>query len=349
MTLTQTAILVKQIILISTIALILGIIGFVSYKVWYANYLKNLPVVEEKPDVKFGILPTLEFPATAVSPSNFTYSIETVTGGLPKLGIDPGFEKNIRVYFMTQTFATLLSSERSENLAEKFGISTKPEILSETKYKFIDQNKSLLADLDTGNFSYNKEASVSGKTDLDDDNKLVSDFEQILSSIGVLKEDLRQGRTKVTLLKLLEKEFVPTQLRAETTAALISLWPAAVDKKPIFTGNYNQSLVSGVVIGVANDLNNYLTLDFTYYPIDASTFATYPVKSPQQALEDLKGGKGVVVVEPSKPQVVITSAYLGYYLPQKYSPYLQPIYVFDGPQFTALVPAISSEYQSAGH
>lgn len=343
MTLTQTAVLVKQITLISVIALVLGIGSFVSYKVWYAYYLRSLPPIEEKPDTKFGQLSPIEFPATSVSSSNFTYSIETVTGNLPKIGIDAGFEKIVKVYFLTQTFATLLSSERSENLAEKFGITSPPEILSETKYQFTDGDKSLLVDLDTGNFSYTNEASISGSINLDDDNKLFSGFERTLANLGFLKEDLRQGRTKITLLKAEGTKFVPTKLRTEAVAGRISLWPAPVDEKPIFSGYYDQSLINGIVVGDAGNIENYLALDFTYYPIDNSTFATYPVKSPQQALEDLKNGTGIVTVEPSKPQAVITSVYLGYYLPQKYTPYLQPIYVFEGPQFAAYVAAINSE------
>lgn len=337
MTLTQTAILVKQVILISSITLFLGLTSFVGYKIWYAYYLAHLPPVEEKADAKFGLLPLPSFPKGNVSTSNFSYSLDTTTGGLPKVGIDPGFDSIIKVYFVTQTFATLLAPEKSADLAQKFGIMSQPEILSETKYRFKDQNKTLEVNLDSGNFSYTRQASISAQINLDDDNKLVSDFESSLSALGVLKDDLTNGRTKVTPLKV---------AGSETVAAQISLWPAPIDKKSIFTADFNKSLINAIVVGSTSALDNYLSLNFTYYPVELSTFATYPIKTAEAAFDDLKEGRGIVIIEPNKPQVSITSVYLGYYLSDSYSPYLQPIFVFEGPNFVSYVAAISEAFQS---
>lgn len=348
MTLTQTAVLVKRAIVLSTVALVLGLTSFIVYKIWYAYYLANLPPVEEKPDIKFGPLPEPDFPKGNVSTSNFTYSLDTTTGGLPKVGTDPDFEKIIKVYFVTQTFATLLAPERSGALAEKFGITSTPEYLSETKYKFKDENKTLLVNLDNGNFSYNSESVLSSKTTIDDDNKLASDFRQTLSNLGALKDDLRNSRMKVIPLKVNGEDLIPA-LRSEASAAQVSLWPDQINKRLVLTADFNKSLVSAIVFGGADRLDNYLSLNFTYYPIDISTFATYPLKTAAVAFDDLKDGKGVIILEPDKPQVSITSVYLGYYLPETYSPYLQPIYVFEGPNFVAYVSAITEQFQSQGH
>lgn len=349
MTLTQTAVLVKRGIVLSVIILVLGLSSLIGYKIWYAYQLANLPPVEEKPDIKFGLLPPSLFPKSAVSTSNFTYSLDTTTGGLPKVGQDTGFEKNIKVYFVTQTFATFLSPERSGALAEKLGIASSPEVLSETKYKFEDQNKTLLVDLDSGNFSYKNEATLSAEVSLEEDNKLVSGFQQTLASLGVLKEDLRSGQAKVIPLKIDGENLIPAETNSEAVAAQVSLWPASINNKPILTADFDKSSVSAVVYKTANSLDNYLSLNFTYYPIDSSTFATYPLKTSEAAFDDLKNGKGVIIIEPDKPQVSITSVYLGYFLSEDYSPYLQPIFVFEGPSFVAYVSAIPGQFQSQGH
>lgn len=349
MTLTQTATIVKQVITISIVALILGTLSFIGYRIWYAYYLANLPPVEEKPDIKFGLLPQINFPKSAVSTSNFSYSLDTTTGGLPKVGQDAGFEKIIKVYFVAQTFATLLSPDRSASLAEKFDINTPPEILSEVKYRFQDKDKYLEVNLDNGNFSYTNTATVSAEVSVDDDNKLVADFKQILSTLGVMKNDLGNGRTKVILLKTVEGNFAPTQIRSEAEANQISLWPAPLDKKSIFTADFNKSPITAIVVKGADKLDNYLSLNFTYYPIDLTTFATYPTKTAEEAFDDLKNGKGVVVVEPKTPQVSITSVYLGYFLPKSYSPYLQPIFVFEGPDFVTYTSAISEQFHSGAN
>lgn len=334
MTLTQTAILVKQIITISIIALVLGITSFIGYKIWYAYYLAHLPPIEEKPDTKFGPLPQLDFPKSNISTSNFTYSVDTTTGNLPKVGSEPGFEKLIKVYFVTKTVATLLSSDRSQALAEKFGITSPPEILSETKYRFVGQEKNLLVDLDSGNFSYSKESSTSSEINLPDENSSMSGFKQILLNLGILNNDLQAGRGKA----------VPVTLQSGIKALQVSLWPSSIEKKQIFTADFNKSLVNAVLFNNAGELNNYISLNFTYYPIDTTTFATYPTKTAEEAFDDLKKGKGVVVIEPKAPKVSITSVYLGYYLPENYSPYLQPIFVFEGPDFIAYTSAISEEF-----
>lgn len=331
MTLTQTATITKQVIILTLVVLVLGTVSFIGYKIWYSYYLSTLPPVEEKPNTKFGVLPQPIFPKVSVSSSNFSYTIDTTTGSLPKIGQDSGFEKIIKVYYVTKPVATLLSSQKSQNLAEKFGIINTPQILSETSYQFSDKDKTLLVDLDSGNFLYLKEASSSATAGLDDDNKLVSDFETILSNLGSLKDELSDGRSKVLTLK-------------EGSTAQISLWPRQLDKKIIYTSDFNKSLVNATVVSSASNLENYLSLNFTFWPVDETTFATYPTKNPDDALNDLKLGKGVIIIEPQKPQVSITSLSLGYYLSENYSQYLEPIYIFEGPQFVAYVPAISSEF-----
>lgn len=343
MTLTQTAILTKQSIKLTIIALIVITVSFTGYKIWYAYYLSTLPPVEEKPDTKFGKLPSPNFPKLSVSSSNFSYNLDTTTGSLPKLG-DEGFEKIIKVYFVIKPLASLLSSERSQNLAEKFDITNAPQILSETNYSFRNGGKTLNVDLDSGNFTYINLISSPPNEQLDDDNKLVTDFKGILASLGVLKSELREGRSKVTLLRSDGANYIPTTIRTEATSAQISLWPKDLDKKSIYTSDFNLALVNAQVFNSTSDLENYLSINLTHWPVEKEVFATYPSKTPEDAFNDLKGGKGAIILEPAKGEVSITSIYLGYYLSDTYTPYLHPIYVFEGPQFVAYVSAIDSQF-----
>lgn len=344
MTLSQTAILTKQVITIASIAIVLGTLSFIGYRIWYGYYLAHLPPVEEKPDTKFGSLPPLNFPESSVSSSNFSYSIDTSTGNLPKIGVDPGFKKIVKVYFVTKTFATLLSSETTKSLAEKFDIKTPPEILSETNYRFQEMQKTLTVNLDNNNFTYKNDATVSAIESLDDDSRLISSFQGFLSSLGYSKEDLKNGPGKVKLLKNDGGQLIPADARGDAVAGQISLWPTPIDNLPILTPEFDTSLVNAVVFKSADNLENYLSLDFTYYPIETSTFATYPIRETQDAFDDLKNGKGIIVITPLKPNVSITSIYMAYFLGQDYSPYLQPIFVFEGPHFAAYVPAINPAF-----
>ncbi len=346
MTLTQTAILTKQVITFGVIFLVVTVTGFTGYKMWDAYQKAQMPPVEEKPDTKFGVLPIPNFPKSVVSSSNFSYTLDTTTGSLPKIGVDSGFDKIIRVYFVIKPYATFLSPQRSQELAAKFNLTSPPQALTDTSYLFSQGNKKLTVDLDSGNFSYIKDSTPSASEKLDDDNSLLGGFENILSTVGIFKKELEEGRTKITLLKIDGGKLVQTQLRSEATGALVSIWPKPLDKKSIFTGDFNKALINASVINSSSNLENYSSLNFTFWPIDLSIFATYSTKSPDDAFNDLKVGKGVVILEPKKPQVSITSVYLGYYLSEDYSPYLQPIYIFEGSDFAAYVGAITEQFQN---
>lgn len=331
MTLTQAATITRSSIKFSLISLVIIIALFVTYRIWLTNQLANLPPVEEQPDLKYGILQSPELPTSQVSSSNFSYSIDTVDGNLPT------FEKLIKVFIMPPTFATLLAGEKSQQLAQKFNLPTTPNIISEKTYEFVGNDAKLSMDLDSGNFIYSKEASKAADLENSQDTplnetQLTEDFKSFLNSIGMLKTDLKTGLTKVKRINENEKIIE------------ISLWPAGIDQKAILTPNPDKALINATVKGTARNLTSYISLNYLYWAIDTGGFATYPIKSSQTALSDLKSGKGSIIIEPSKPQVSIASITLAYYQSEKYTPYLQPIYVFEGQGFLAYVPAISDEY-----
>lgn len=338
MTLTQAAIFTKRFLIFSVIALILSIGGFVGYKIWYARYLASLPPIEIKPDTSFGILPVPNLGPSIVSPTNFSYSIDTETGNLPT------FEIMTKVFFLPKTVATLLSGDKSQTIADKLNLTVAPEVISETRYRYTQDNRSLLIDLDTGNFVYLAESTPAAQgATISDEPGLVQDFKNLLASMGILHPELQNGPSKILYYRALDN-LVPIETIKEAQVAEISIWHQNVEEKPIYTNPYNKSLVKAIVVTSAREATNYLSLNYTYWPVDTSTFATYPLKTADQALDDLKAGLGVVVVDPQKPNVSITAVSLTYFQSENYTPYMQPIYVFEGPGFVAYVPAIISQY-----
>lgn len=322
-TLTQAAGLTKKFILISSVLSMLGIISFTGYKIWHAQYLASLPPVEEKPDMKFGALPVLNLPKSNVSSSNFSYSLDTTTGNLPN------FPKIARVFFMPKTQTGFLAPDKAQELANKFDLKISPEILSETKYKFKDQARSLLIDLDSGNFTYQQEATATALQALDsEDKKLIDNFKNLLSAKISLPEEIKTGISKL-------------QRSSDNLTSQISLWPQTVDEKPIVTTTFIDFLINAKLTGQGSNLNDYLSLNYIYWPIDQTTYSTYPIKSADTAFNELQSGQGAIVIEPPKPQVSITSIYLGYYEDQNYQTFLQPVVVFEGVNFVAYVDAIA--------
>lgn len=336
MTLTQAAIFTKRFILFSAITFVLGISGFIGYKIWYARYLASIPPVEIKPDTKFGVLSTLNLGSSVVSSTNFSYSIDTETGNLPT------FENMAKVFFLPKTIATLLSGDKSQTIADKLNLTILPEVISETRYRYTEGNRSLLVDLDTGNFSYLSQTTTSAKEIIaSDETSLIQDFKNLLSQMGILSAELQNGPSKVLYYT---DNMTPVESIKQAQVAEISIWPQNIDQKPVYTNPYNKSLVKAIVTNSAKDAGNYISLNYTFWPIDTTTFATYPLKTTTEALDDLKSGQGVVVVDPQKPNISITSVSIAYFQSEQYTPYMQPIYVFEGAGFVAYVSAITSQY-----
>ncbi|MDO8639076.1 MAG: hypothetical protein Q7R43_05875 [Candidatus Daviesbacteria bacterium] len=332
MTLTQTANLTRKGIIIIIVLMIVAISGSIGYNIWNQYRISQIPPVEEKPEMKFGLLPKIDFPASKVTSSNYSYSLDTVTGGLPQT------PKFLKVYFIPKSSITLLAPEKSINLAKNLGFSNGPEILSTNMYKFTDdKGGSLIIDLATGNFNFQKSnetvATDSATLTLPDKEKLVTDFKNYLASNNLLIENIKNGRSEVQYDNGTAPNF---------TSALISLFPSDFESYPIVTALFNQSLIKVVAIPDQNQ-ENYSKLDYTYWTIDQTTSSTYPLKTPQQAYDELKSGAGFVSIESKSPRVSISSVYLAYLESAEYSPYLQPVFVFEGPDFVGLVPAISTQ------
>jgi hypothetical protein len=83
-----------------------------------------------------------------------------------------------------------------------------------------------------------------------------------------------------------------------------------------------------------------------FYEKSDSQIGIYPVKSGDTAWEDLKTGKAVIIQNESVvPDIVIKKMFLGYFDPDIYQEYLQPVYVFLGDNnFVGYVPAITNEF-----
>jgi hypothetical protein len=88
--------------------------------------------------------------------------------------------------------------------------------------------------------------------------------------------------------------------------------------------------------------------DFIHQKIDnpKDVEATYPIKTVQQAYEELKQGKAYIAMySGSSNEVLITNVFLAYYLGKDLQKYLMPIIVFEGSNnFFAYVSAVSDEW-----
>ena len=333
MTLTQTALLTKKIMLFSAIALVISISGWLGYRYYYYNiYLPNLPKVEVKPEVKFGTLAKPLLPQNSFSPTNFSYVLDTPTGDLPN-----DLPKLMKVYFVPERSIGLMDSNRATDLALKLGFSLGPEIISPTKFRYSDSSGGqMIIDLNTGNFKFQKNVASDSASlqvgKLSSTTQIEQNFKQFLSNKGLIRKQLEGGVVKA---------FYNQGSQITSSNATVSIWQTDIDGFPIVSPTFNAGIIKSIVTSGQTDADRYLSLDYFYWQVEQTVLSTYPIRSVSQAFSDLKSGQGVVIMAPDNPKVSIRSVYLAYFLPDLYAQYLQPVYVFNGENFVAFVPAIS--------
>lgn len=343
MTLTETAQFTKKAIIVVGIALV------VIFSLWagIAYYLSNRPVevYVELPTKDFGLLPKPALPKSKLTASSLSYQLDTETGSLPT-----NFPALMKVYFIPKLGTTFLAPDKAKRLASSFSFKNGPEILSPTIHRFNDQKGGeFLFDLDSGNFRFKRPIATQSadfddreESQLETESNLIAAFKRYLSERGSMPDQLAGGSAKVFYNK-------PKQI--ESTEATITLWQQDIKEGteenpitfPIVSQEFNQGLVKGSITRYQSLENKFLSIDYIFWPVDLTRFETYPIKTVEQAFEQLKNGEGTVVLPYTKSTAAIEKIYLAYLLPKEYTPYLQPVYVFEGPQFAAYVPAITPD------
>lgn len=332
MNLTDAASFTKKFIVVFGIILFIGLVSWVGFLVWQNSRPKNIagPI---PPDYKFGTLPQPLFPESKGSGANYSYSLDTETGSLPK-----DLPNMTRVYFTPLLGATLLASDYAKELAESLKFSVGPQILSNTTHRFSDNTGGQITiNLTTNNFNYEKVVDLNDQSEeiLPDAQIIGEQFKSFLASKNLLKSFIQNGRTNVIYDGASPKD---------SSRATVSVFFDDIDGLKVVTPEFTHGSIKATVTKYKLPENKYPKLDYVYWEPDPLQYATYSIKSIETAFEDLKKDQGVIIIEPKTSQVSIVNAYLAYYISEEYSKYIQPIFVFEGPDFVAYVPAVTSEH-----
>ena len=127
----------------------------------------------------------------------------------------------------------------------------------------------------------------------------------------------------------------------------INLTRPNINERPIMDPHPPRALISGLFSGISRQGSKLVSVEYTYFPVDQEKYATYPLKTPEQAWEKVKNGDYFLAAyQPSKNnEVKIRKVSLAYFNPPKVTRFLQPIYLFEGDQnFKAYVPALPPEW-----
>jgi hypothetical protein len=339
--LTKTAIIARKVIRYFILAIIFLTIGKVFLSTGIKIYRRFFPAPPPPPTVSFGRLPKLEFPK-GQSVEKISFTLETPEGGLPSL------PTQAKVYFMPRLSPNLLSLEVTIEKAKGLGFEPQPQKVSETLYRFPHKNAPAMLEINivTGIFSISYDLSY-------DSSPIegippapavaAASARSYLSSANLLPEDLT-GPTKHNFLKIKEGKLVPALGRSESDLIKINLFRKNYNDLPSLSPNPDEANVWFLISGARDRQRQIIATEFHYFPVDESQQATYPIKTAQEAFEQLKTGQAYVVKSPSEGNVVIRRIYLAYYDSGKPAEFFQPIVVFEGDNFLAYVPAVTSDY-----
>lgn len=312
-------------------------VAFILIKI--AGGIKNI-LFPPGPPALFGKLEAPKFPES-VNKAKLTYTINTLSGKLPT------FPSLIRINKIENPPPNLLAlknfDERFDNL--NFGSRKK---LSENYYRWSNEDeisREITMDIVSGNFNMTS-SSLNDPTfkpayppNPDEALRVATNF---LGNLAILPEDLDEEKTKTTLLTLGQGGLMDSTSLSRAQLVKVEFFQRSANNLPIVYERGSSSM-SFIVGGYNTPL--VISGNFSHHNILRAS-STYPIKTAEEALEDLKSGKAYIAsFLGTKDEIAIQSIYLAYYMTDKRPNYLMPVVVFEGNDgFIAYVSAVKDEW-----
>jgi len=295
----------------------------------------------------FGKITRIKFTQAINYPINPEFIFDTIEG-------EPiTATQTAKIYYLPQTPPRFGYLQTIYLMAQNFGFDT--EKIQPTKegenVVFQDEEKKLKVNVANFNFEYQYnyqetenlfENAVLGSEDL-----IREKVKEFLRVLGRYPEELAQGKDRVIFLHYNPqiKEFDVVNSRNEANAVEIDFYRPDIDSFPIAPPKYFNSQ-NYVVAVFPEEKIKVIKAQVKFFEKEEQKVGIYPLKTGEQAWQELKEKKGIIVsAGRNNNQIIIKKMFLGYYDPDIYQEYLQPVYVFLGNNgFVAYVPAIKEEY-----
>lgn len=284
---------------------------------------------------------------------NFSYVLDTLDGTTNVENATSAAS----VFFLQKPGATFGFLDEIYNMAKAVGIDTEitKHSLNDRLATFDDGRKKLVIDIDTFNFNYEYYLDRDEAL-FERDIKMTTSLAEntagnFLRTVGKYNQELSQGKRNFIFLKYDKTSREIQTLESEEGSNMIEVdyYRPDILTYPIVTANYPSSQ-HYVMVGTKGTSGEVVKANINYFERSKDQIGIYPLRSTDQAFEDLKNGKGLVISS-SQPdgEVKIKKVFMAYFEPETYQEYLQPIYVFLGEnKFVAYVPAVTEEYLLIG-
>jgi len=322
------------------IIILLLLVSFTKFGV--ALYKKSR-VVKVVPNVKYGILPKIVFPTKEFKPKTFTF--EMPNDSFPK------FSDQARVYIVFRTDKSFLALEQETEAARQMGFTQKGVDKGDNVYEFKnDSNQTLRIKILDGSFKlsypYGDDQILMANKSVPDKVEAIDKAKSFLEAAGRLPKDLASGSQIATFYRIEGSNLKQVTTIAEANLVRVDFYRENFDNEvKIVSTEANKAPVSVLISGSGVGARNIVEVDYKYVNIDRESFATYPTKTLNEAMTELKSGKYWPVSDVVNNGVIIRKIYLAYFEPITLTNFMQPIYVFEGDNnFIAYVSAIGNTF-----
>ena len=296
------------------------------------------PTPAPAPTVSFGVLPKIDFPQSTTQ-QKLTYSINTDSGNLPT------FADRVIVNKMVGYPPDILQVDDANNMASSISFPVPGQSLSNINYRWADNSslqRQLTMNVDTKDFImtslFLNDPDVISANNLPGQAGAATEAQSFLSTMSEYPTDIDPTLTTTTLFKIDNGALIPATSLSNTQVIGVNFFQTDVNGLPIY---YPNALSSPMTVFVAGGQyqSQVVAADFSHQYV-STVSATYPIKTPAQAFDDLKAGNAFISYYNGGGNIQITNVFLAYYIGDEKQNYLFPIVVFQGSNFYAYVPAI---------
>lgn len=324
-----------------SIFLVVMMVGRITLAAAVAYWKATHPPDPPPPTRGFGTLPEISFGIAGEAP--VSYKLELPTGRFSSFG------DRAAVYFMPKKSASLLDTDITKGIANRYGFTTEPETLNSTTLRWAKSqtlNTTLEIDIISNNFEYKTDYLAHPElilnTRIPTAFDAVEQVKQFLSAGLLLPEDVATASGKVTYLRAVGGELKEAVSVSEAQFIQVDLNRNDLnDKYPIYTADGETGTIHAILASGLGG-NGIAELTRNYWPVDYSEVHTYYLRSVESAWEILKAGEGYVANPGNQETATVREVELGYFEGEEPQMYLQPIYIFKGDGgFVGYVPALS--------
>lgn len=347
-TLHEVTDLTKKVLLWGGITVVIIILAIFLLRA--TGFFKNIffPSPKPPPTVTFGKLPPIHFPESSVPQKKFTYIVNTLTGELPT------FDDRIPVYEIAYPQSSLLALQRARDRVKQIGFISPGIALSPVLYQWTDQvlpNRKLLLNIQTFNFSltsdYLSNPDVLVSNNLPSDVEAKNIVQGVLKALAAVPDDLDPEKTTATFYNVVNNQLLPETSLSNAKVIRVDLFQKDFNTYPIVYPHPPFSPMHFYVGGGEREAQ-VVASEFYHYTIaspSAQPESTYPIKTSQEAYDELAKGDGYLAqYKGTGDSISIQDVRLGYYIGKDDPEYLMPIYIFEGSgDFIAYVSAVRKE------